>query len=853
MANYRIIIIRCNTLIFNETDMRQNINREGWIFMKKVSSRIISLVLCMLMILPSMCGVSFAAVEYPTLVVDKESEMERGLLNSKHAQITLSKDASRGKAIQLLTNNTANPAIEEHAIAFKILLEETAEYFLELRGYVTGSANDSVLVSFTDNETPSYTALTMLSKNRGIYGWTSLSLGVLDGGKTYYLKLIGNEANGIFDAVKISKKSEALPEDISVYAPKYVPQTLTGEVKYPKILADDAYDYVPKFEDGDKVAFIGDSITYASSGGWYAKFLFNYYSTRYPNVDFSYVNKGIGGDRVSSLIDRIDHDIFDADYEKPFNKVVLMIGTNDMNRAEYYIGKDEEFGIHEKRNALKTTYQNSYQNFIDMLKERGIEEIIALSSPMFDEWLWYEKTYTGLPEYTTNQTSPGFNNVIRTAGYLVYNILNEKNDENFHSEFVDINTPMLIVELYNRFEKDGKENPYFKFSSDRIHPVEHVHWILTYSILKAQGESGEVATVSIDIPKKEAQTSRATVKDLVVAKDSVKYTYKADGLPLAADEQYRKAEELFPITDELNREIIKVTGLAKGNYEIKMDGKSVMVATAQQLAEGVNIADKENNPGQQQSLILAGLSNERYNKDISHRAFIRDVETSAISSYKLDATNNATLIASAEKWIVDNATRKDGVKALKKYLPYKKYEKTIVEAITTFEDEVYKHNKPTEHVVLITRTGANPTPVLEPVFFDYELPENLIPIKILEKDKAPVVEINGVPLKSDVAPVLVNGRTLVPMRAIFEALGATISYDEINVTATAEVRENGQKRTVTIKNNDNIAIVNGKETKLDVPAKIYDGRFLVPIRFVSENLGASVRWDSWIKLVEIKK
>ena len=79
--------------------------------MKKVSSRIISLVLCMLMILPSMCGVSFAAVEYPTLVVDKESEMERGLLNSKHAQITLSKDASRGKAIQLLTNNTANPAI----------------------------------------------------------------------------------------------------------------------------------------------------------------------------------------------------------------------------------------------------------------------------------------------------------------------------------------------------------------------------------------------------------------------------------------------------------------------------------------------------------------------------------------------------------------------------------------------------------------------------------------------------------------------------------------------------------------------------------------------------------------------
>ena len=356
-----------------------------------------------------------------------------------------------------------------------------------------------------------------------------------------------------------------------------------------------------------------------------------------------------------------------------------------------------------------------------------------------------------------------------------------------------------------------------------------------------------------NIPKKEAQTSRATVKDLVVAKDSVKYTYKADGLPLAADEQYRKAEELFPITDELNREIIKVTGLAKGNYEIKMDGKSVMVATAQQLAEGVNIADKENNPGQQQSLILAGLSNERYNKDISHRAFVRDVETSAISSYKLDATNNATLIASAEKWIVDNATRKDGVKALKKYLPYKKYEKTIVEAITTFEDEVYKHNKPTEHVVLITRTGANPTPVLEPVFFDYELPENLVPIKILEKDKAPVVEINGVPLKSDVAPVLVNGRTLVPMRAIFEALGATISYDEINVTATAEVRENGQKRTVTIKNNDNIAIVNGKETKLDVPAKIYDGRFLVPIRFVSENLGASVRWDSWIKLVEIKK
>ncbi len=100
---------------------------------------------------------------------------------------------------------------------------------------------------------------------------------------------------------------------------------------------------------------------------------------------------------------------------------------------------------------------------------------------------------------------------------------------------------------------------------------------------------------------------------------------------------------------------------------------------------------------------------------------------------------------------------------------------------------------------------------------------------------------------SDVEPTIVNGRTLVPMRAIFEALDASVTWDQETLTATGE--KDGT--VIKITRDKEIAYVNGNEYKLDAPAMIKDGRFVVPVRFIAESFGVTVDWDAFSKTVLI--
>lgn len=101
------------------------------------------------------------------------------------------------------------------------------------------------------------------------------------------------------------------------------------------------------------------------------------------------------------------------------------------------------------------------------------------------------------------------------------------------------------------------------------------------------------------------------------------------------------------------------------------------------------------------------------------------------------------------------------------------------------------------------------------------------------------VLLNGNPINMDVAPVMENNRTLVPLRAIFEALGADVDWSGADQSITAT--KNGDTIWLQIGNKN--AKRNGQQIILDVPARIIIGRTLVPLRFVGESLGADVNWD----------
>lgn len=111
------------------------------------------------------------------------------------------------------------------------------------------------------------------------------------------------------------------------------------------------------------------------------------------------------------------------------------------------------------------------------------------------------------------------------------------------------------------------------------------------------------------------------------------------------------------------------------------------------------------------------------------------------------------------------------------------------------------------------------------------------------------VLINSLKLKTDVAPQIVNDRTMVPLRAIAENMGAEVIWNNNSRIVTI----NSKQSTIILTFNSNTALVNDREVKLDQPVTIMKDRTMVPLRFISENLGANVKWNNNTRTVVIEK
>ncbi len=108
------------------------------------------------------------------------------------------------------------------------------------------------------------------------------------------------------------------------------------------------------------------------------------------------------------------------------------------------------------------------------------------------------------------------------------------------------------------------------------------------------------------------------------------------------------------------------------------------------------------------------------------------------------------------------------------------------------------------------------------------------------------LKLDGNPIPFEQPPVIVEGRTLVPFRAIFEALGAEVEWDDSTKTATA-VKED---LTVKITIGENVLYKNGEKVELDVPAMIVgEGYTMVPARAIAEAFGVVVEWEDTAQYV----
>ena len=114
--------------------------------------------------------------------------------------------------------------------------------------------------------------------------------------------------------------------------------------------------------------------------------------------------------------------------------------------------------------------------------------------------------------------------------------------------------------------------------------------------------------------------------------------------------------------------------------------------------------------------------------------------------------------------------------------------------------------------------------------------------------------VYGITKTNDVAPKVVNDRTMLPARFIAENLGATVEWDgEKQLVTISGKNEKQEDVTILITIGSDYAKVNGEDVKLDSPAFVENDRTYTPIRFISENLGATVEWNETEQTVTIQR
>jgi len=103
-------------------------------------------------------------------------------------------------------------------------------------------------------------------------------------------------------------------------------------------------------------------------------------------------------------------------------------------------------------------------------------------------------------------------------------------------------------------------------------------------------------------------------------------------------------------------------------------------------------------------------------------------------------------------------------------------------------------------------------------------------------------------VKFDTPPVIKEGRTLLPLRAISEATGAAVAWDAVERKVTITQGE----KEIVFSLAEGKVFVDGVEANIDVPGQVMNNRTMVPMRFIIENLGLKVQWDADTETIEIE-
>ncbi len=440
---------------------------------------------------------------------------------------------------------------------------------------------------------------------------------------------------------------------------------------------------IPMFKKGDRIAFVGNSITH---GGHYHSYIWLYYMTRFPDMPIYIYNRGVGGDTSSNIYDRWDLDVMSA---KP-DYLTLTFGMNDTGYWDVYNTPDAD-----SLAAVKVTASLSkYAEIVEKIEAMpGNPEIVMIGGSPYDE------------------TSRFNTNILHGKNAAIQEIAEAQKDtaEAHGWGFVDFNAPM--VHLADSLQQI--DTSYSFCPADRVHPDKDGQMVMAWLFLKAQGLSGKkVADIEIEATSARAlKAENCRISKVCSENGTLSFDYLAQSLPYPCDSvsehgwgnihSQRDAMKIIPFTKDFNEELLTVQGLKTGNYDLTIDGEPIARLSSGELSEGVNLASYTNTPQYRQASEIMYLNEERFEIEKRLREYIW-IEYN---------TFNGTDLLFADNWQslqkVNDQAKKDWFTAASNYWYKKSYYPGIRETWTDYMDyivsRIYKINKPVTHRIVLEK------------------------------------------------------------------------------------------------------------------------------------------------------
>ena len=357
-------------------------------------------------------------------------------------------------------------------------------------------------------------------------------------------------------------------------------------------LADDF-----QIRDGDRVVFLGDSIT---EQRLYTTYIEAYALTRHPNWKLKFRNVGWGGD-TAWLRQRAHPDegqLFRAEGDDLSARVQDSVGRG--------LGRDVlplkptfvtvKFGMNDHsyqqfRPDIYRAYERSQKEIATVLGKNGARVALLTPQPIEDRRADPDKDERN---QSLRKFSDGLREVAATTGAV----------------YVDQFDPFMKLMLSAR-AKDPKA---FIGGGDAVHPGPAGQLIMAWAVLKGLGATPLVSRVQIDATSSKAQADGCAVSGLLIKEGRVTFDRMDLSLPMPVDSRAEPSLALAPVLDDLSRYELKIIGLAAGEFEISIDGEAALRTDASALAKGLNLATAQGPITRQAREVLAAVfeKNNRY-------------------------------------------------------------------------------------------------------------------------------------------------------------------------------------------------------------------------------------------------